>query len=176
MSGSAISQISPPWDSENTQRRNEEKKPEYKKWSTDCLLAIRLYLHCVPWFMSPCVHLRERVLPSWWGHMRARAAGRACHCCSLFYLFSFLPEEEKVLHRNQQPLGVTPCHRLSVFDLRTCIFLHDNRKYIYIDTFLSFLNCVCKHARYFLTGSQRVKTSMCNSEADDKTFPEPDAC
>lgn len=108
--------------------------------------------------------------------MRARAAGRACHCCSLFHLFCFLPEEEKVLHRNQQPLGVTPSRRLSVFYLRTSIFLHVSRKNIYreiyIDIFFSFLNCICKHARYFLRGSQPVKTSLCNSEASDKTFPE----
>lgn len=39
--------------------------------------------------------------------MRDRAAGRACHCQSLFWLlFFFLPEEEKVLHGDQQLLGV----------------------------------------------------------------------
>lgn len=39
--------------------------------------------------------------------VRDRAAGRACHCQSLFWLlFCFLPEEEKVLHGDQQPLGV----------------------------------------------------------------------
>lgn len=64
--------------------------------------------------MSPCVRVRVFFLPDE-VMMSDRAAGRACHCQSLFWLlFCFLPEEEKVLHRNQQPLGVMWCHGPSV--------------------------------------------------------------
>lgn len=71
--------------------------------------------------MSPCVCVRVFFLPDE-VMMSDRAAGGACHCQSLFWLlFCFLPEEEKVLHGNQQPLGVVVSWPVCLF---TCVHLH----------------------------------------------------
>ena len=55
--------------------------------------------------------------------MKDRAAGRACHCQSLFWLlFCFPPEEEKVLHGESTATG---CHVVSwPVCLFTCVHLH----------------------------------------------------
>lgn len=104
-------------------QRSSEKKKE-KNRSADCLLASRLCLHCATAFYdslcecAPSVHVRVWVRVFFLADevtMRDRDAGRACHCQSPFWLlFCFLPEEEKVLHGNQQPPGVMWCHGLSV--------------------------------------------------------------
>lgn len=127
----------------NMQRCNEKKR---KNRSADCLLASRLCLHYVASFTSPwvCVRLCERVcvcvfpLPDE-VTMRDKAAGRACHCQSLFWLlFCFLPKEEKVLHEDQQPLGVMCAACLSVY---LCTF-----PYLQESIFKRLCVCVCVFA------------------------------
>lgn len=98
---------------------SENKQKCWLLFSKSIMFALGRAIYVSP-HVCGSAHMSERVcvcallLPDE-VTMRDGAAGRACHCQSLFcLLFCFLPEEEKVLHGNQQPPGVMRCHGLSV--------------------------------------------------------------
>lgn len=132
------------------------------KWGADCLLASGSHLHCVPWFMSPCVHVRERALPVRWGHDESGVllAGpvTATHC---FTCFAFCLKKKRCftgINSHWVSHSVTACVSIYV-----CTFTFLHVKGIYIYFFLKL--CLQAYTRrcYFLRESQRVKSSLCHS-------------
>lgn len=98
------------------------------------IICISCVCVCGGVYLSVCVEKEQKyVFPFHWGH-DAKAAGRACHCQSLFgLLFCFLLAEEKVHLRDQTLLGVMWEFPVCLF---TCVYLH-------IFTFREYFYAVC---------------------------------
>lgn len=146
-------------------KRGRKKKDEAGKKKTkknrnrspDCLLASRLCLHCVASLMrphppppqcAPCVvSVHALVLPPLPPPdevmMRDGAAGRACHCQSLFWLlfFASCPRKKRCfmgINSHRVSCGVTA--RLSVY---LCIFTYPGVEGVFLKWRLCVYVCVC---------------------------------